>query len=217
MFCPNCKAEYREGFNRCSECGVALVNELPETEADPQSQIGMKGEPPVILWSGQDPVAFSVVISALDAANIPYREWQSRDYAASLSQPLALGFYGMPHWEVRVFARDLESARKTVGAALRPLTLVRNDSDNQELGDEADLASGESTQPPVASHNGRTAAQAEIWSGTDEGLVQLFRSALLENFIPCWELTASNGDIRLFVSSDEIARAREIIQKAQAA
>lgn len=30
MFCPRCKAEYREGFTRCSDCGVDLVEKLPE-------------------------------------------------------------------------------------------------------------------------------------------------------------------------------------------
>lgn len=32
MFCPNCRAEYREGVAKCAECGVALVEEL--TPAD---------------------------------------------------------------------------------------------------------------------------------------------------------------------------------------
>jgi hypothetical protein len=29
MFCPKCKAEYREGFSRCADCGTDLVAELP--------------------------------------------------------------------------------------------------------------------------------------------------------------------------------------------
>jgi hypothetical protein len=29
MFCPNCKAEYRAGFTRCSDCDVPLVSALP--------------------------------------------------------------------------------------------------------------------------------------------------------------------------------------------
>ncbi|MFW6134234.1 MAG: DUF2007 domain-containing protein [Elusimicrobiota bacterium] len=29
MFCPKCKAEYREGFTVCAECQVPLVEELP--------------------------------------------------------------------------------------------------------------------------------------------------------------------------------------------
>jgi hypothetical protein len=28
MFCPQCKAEYRVGFTRCSDCDVALVDHL---------------------------------------------------------------------------------------------------------------------------------------------------------------------------------------------
>lgn len=33
MFCPKCKAEYREGFSRCADCDIDLVPELsPEPE-----------------------------------------------------------------------------------------------------------------------------------------------------------------------------------------
>ena len=37
MYCPKCKAEYREGFSRCAECDVDLVPELPsESEEVPE-------------------------------------------------------------------------------------------------------------------------------------------------------------------------------------
>jgi len=29
-FCPECQSEYREGFDRCASCDVALVSELPD-------------------------------------------------------------------------------------------------------------------------------------------------------------------------------------------
>jgi hypothetical protein len=29
MFCPKCKAEYREGFSSCADCDIDLVSELP--------------------------------------------------------------------------------------------------------------------------------------------------------------------------------------------
>jgi hypothetical protein len=29
MYCPKCRVEYREGFDRCSDCGTLLVAELP--------------------------------------------------------------------------------------------------------------------------------------------------------------------------------------------
>jgi len=32
MICPKCKAEYRSGFDTCSDCKVPLVNHLPQQE-----------------------------------------------------------------------------------------------------------------------------------------------------------------------------------------
>ena len=34
MFCPVCGAEYREGFTRCSDCDVDLVEKLPDKEEE---------------------------------------------------------------------------------------------------------------------------------------------------------------------------------------
>jgi len=38
VFCPKCNAEYREGFTKCYDCQIDLVNEIPkepEDEIDP--------------------------------------------------------------------------------------------------------------------------------------------------------------------------------------
>lgn len=35
MFCPHCKAEYRDGYDTCADCNVALVEELPP-EKEPE-------------------------------------------------------------------------------------------------------------------------------------------------------------------------------------
>jgi len=32
MFCPNCKAEYRDGFYKCADCNEDLTYELPVEE-----------------------------------------------------------------------------------------------------------------------------------------------------------------------------------------
>src|SRR5437764_435778 len=36
MFCPQCQAEYRAGFNRCSDCGISLVA-FPMVKPAPRS------------------------------------------------------------------------------------------------------------------------------------------------------------------------------------
>ena len=35
MYCPSCRAEFREGFFRCEDCDVALVETLPEERIKP--------------------------------------------------------------------------------------------------------------------------------------------------------------------------------------
>src|SRR5687768_4269525 len=34
MFCPRCKAEYRAGFTRCTDCDVDLVHEVEENNVE---------------------------------------------------------------------------------------------------------------------------------------------------------------------------------------
>jgi hypothetical protein len=44
MLCPKCRAEYRPGFTRCSDCDVELVEELPPV--DPQDpKLDINGRP----------------------------------------------------------------------------------------------------------------------------------------------------------------------------
>ena len=35
MYCPSCRAEFREGFLRCEDCDTALVETLPEEPVPP--------------------------------------------------------------------------------------------------------------------------------------------------------------------------------------
>jgi hypothetical protein len=55
MFCPSCKAEYREGFTRCSSCDVELVDALPQVETPPST-------PPAYFLAYVLPVAFCVYL-----------------------------------------------------------------------------------------------------------------------------------------------------------
>ncbi len=68
MFCPNCKAEYQQGYTRCSDCDVPLVDTLPEEshgEVDPDARF-------IKLFETNDQTDISVVKSILDGAGIRY-------------------------------------------------------------------------------------------------------------------------------------------------
>ena len=61
-FCPECKSEYRPGFNRCSDCDVDLVEQLPEeTEIYDMVEAG----------TVDDPVAGNMVREAMANEDIP--------------------------------------------------------------------------------------------------------------------------------------------------
>ena len=62
MICPTCNSEYREGFTRCSDCDVDLVEAIA-------------GEPDVELvrvYSGSNPAIVPLIESLLDDAEIAF-------------------------------------------------------------------------------------------------------------------------------------------------
>jgi hypothetical protein len=66
MFCPNCKAEYLAGVDRCAECGVPLLEALPVIDHE-------HGEPTyveVITYNAGD---IALIKSILDDGEIEYQ------------------------------------------------------------------------------------------------------------------------------------------------
>ena len=59
MICPECETEYREGFTRCSDCDVELVDELNASALAP---LTMETSPDLI----------AALIEALEGERIPY-------------------------------------------------------------------------------------------------------------------------------------------------
>src|SRR5882724_380869 len=63
MFCPFCKAEYRVGIVRCSDCSFPLVEGIPRDDSDPNFM--------VLLWNGESLPFLEIVCAELDRAQIP--------------------------------------------------------------------------------------------------------------------------------------------------
>lgn len=65
MYCPKCRCEYREGFTVCSDCGVALVEELgPEPEPE-YTEL-------VTVYVAKDDSDLAVAESRLDGTGIRF-------------------------------------------------------------------------------------------------------------------------------------------------
>ena len=67
MFCPECEAEYREGFTECSDCGVALVATLEPKGPREEIVPGLTA-----LMETTDPVELAEVVDRLEKASVPY-------------------------------------------------------------------------------------------------------------------------------------------------
>jgi hypothetical protein len=73
MFCPVCKAEYRFGFTKCSDCVVDLVEHLSDDAGAPVEAVG-DPEAMDVLWAGVDARTSASIRRVLDAAKIAYKE-----------------------------------------------------------------------------------------------------------------------------------------------
>jgi hypothetical protein len=62
MICPECGCEYREGFTRCSDCDIDLVEPLAE---EPEMQL-------VRVYEGANPALLPLVESLLNEAEIDF-------------------------------------------------------------------------------------------------------------------------------------------------
>jgi hypothetical protein len=74
MFCPLCKAEYRQGFSTCSDCHLPLVATQEEAAVVEVDR----------LWTGDDRKKFESILDALLDAGIPFR---SREFVKSQPWP----------------------------------------------------------------------------------------------------------------------------------
>jgi len=65
MFCPQCGAEYRPGFDTCADCGVPLVHERPEASEPEPGSVAM-----VTVLESSDTSEILMVRSLLEGAGI---------------------------------------------------------------------------------------------------------------------------------------------------
>jgi len=212
MFCPNCEVEYRPGFSRCSDCDVALVDRLEET--DVHSNNPELSGTPELLWTGTDAGIRDGIIEALDTANILYHE--RGDKVGSL-----------PGWSRQVYAifthaRDHRAASAALEEVARSRETAPEDSDEAPRNSDAPLQVSPpnddeddlSDVPPdyVPEDFDPDDATAEVWSGHD--------ATIRDNLITCLRgigigsaTDDSAGQLRIRVTPSSQKRAIEMIRQ----
>ena len=70
MYCPNCRAEYRDGFSECSDCQVPLLPGAPPA-SEPADSLEPDLDLAVVLETN-DTIQLALVKGVLDDAGIPY-------------------------------------------------------------------------------------------------------------------------------------------------
>ena len=111
MFCPQCGAEYRPGFDRCAECDVALTPEPPPEEDH--------SAPPLVrVFATSEADVIPVIKSLLESSGIPFEtdgEAMMNLYPSDLLGPLfsrargEIGFFVPESYEAE--ARELFATR----------------------------------------------------------------------------------------------------------
>jgi hypothetical protein len=212
MFCPNCTAEYRPGFGRCSDCDVALVQRLEET--DVRSNNPELSGAPELLWTGTDARIREGIIDALDAANIAHHE--RGDKVGSL-----------PGWSKQVYAVFIHACdHRAASVALEEATRRRDtepeDSDEAPRQSNAPLQDSSANDdeddlsdvPPdyVPEDFDPDDATAEVWCGQDAttrgNLITCLRGIGIGSAIDEFA-----GQLRLRVTPTSQKRAQEMIRQ----
>ncbi|MGB7284368.1 MAG: hypothetical protein WBE13_19035 [Candidatus Acidiferrum sp.] len=83
MFCPVCKAEYRQGFTRCADCDVELVYELPAAALVPHAAAApgdSEEDPFCSFWTGDDPRIHAELVELLEKEGIPQKTIRRADH-----------------------------------------------------------------------------------------------------------------------------------------
>ena len=91
MFCPQCKAEYRQGFTRCADCDVDLVCEPPAAVngLGPWGKAGARAEvsddPFCSFWRGDDPRVHAELCELLNEEGISHKTIRREDHLFNMN------------------------------------------------------------------------------------------------------------------------------------
>jgi hypothetical protein len=213
MFCPSCRAEYRSGFDTCSDCDVALVPELPQQLSSDAA--GMQTGA-VLVWSGNDAGRRAQASATLERARLNPHTVSHQDQLFGTTE--------RPQFEVYVAPEFAEKAKELLNGS----TLSTEEWDQLQQSGAFELPDEEAPEderaPREASRWDPDEATAEIWCGEDAGVADMIVASLGENEIECRSEAVPAGTEseneksgpavqKILVLPEDEARGREIVHE----
>src|SRR5260370_12596726 len=219
MFCPQCKAEYRQGFTRCADCGVELVYELPTREAK-KIEVGREL---VAVLEGEELKPLHRWPDALSCADGCLR-LRERGVAYRVTEiPLATGDLMMPRreFEIAVPAAQYERAKEMLGIQIE--MGEENLPSAEEIRAAMELQGEDETPTDEVAQGGWDPANwypedatVEVWSRLDSDVAfnkgWMIELALKENRVLSRADVREDGTRSLFVRPEDESRARAIVR-----
>jgi hypothetical protein len=197
MFCPECQAEYRAGFTRCSDCGVDLVDHLPDSATD-------SGTPNPVedfreVWAGDEQHTCVYFCLALKEAGISYRVEQRREaFVKTVDE----------HFRIGVPPESYEQAQKIIAGDVSDPDAELPAQDDKPPTDVDDEHLDWKNESPDD-------ATTEVATETTRDAADLLVMALRENDIESRTTIQLDGSRKIFVTLHDAARAREIVREIE--
>ena len=200
MFCPVCKSEYRQGFATCSDCHIALVDELPANDSPKAFEV---------LWSGESAVFQDQLLEELEqvkigAVGIPrdvlFRN--SGDVFGIRGEPL-FGF------AVCVQSADLPAARRILEHLLE-----QEPGESTPEAESIPFSAEEDAITADLPPNWNSAsASVEVWKGEEESRLKFIEDSLNGIGVPTLRVAEEGTVVRLMVRPEDQARGKEVVRQ----
>jgi len=223
MFCPQCKAEYRQGFTHCADCDVDLVWELPKTAIEVRPEelpVDPNENPFCSFWKGEDPRVHAELCEVLDEASIPHHTVFRRDHLFNLSNNAAFEVgvpfslferaetvikeaYGTDDVE-DVGAQELQGLPESSFKPIRKLPERLTPAPEENIPGPPSAGEGQDWFPEDAT--------VRVWVTKIGEPSDFLVAALHENGIRC-RADKNDQQVELYVLPEDETRAREIVKE----
>jgi hypothetical protein len=194
MFCPQCKAEYRPGFMRCSDCGLDLVDGLPDAHTqDPDEDFRE-------VWAGDNQDRCVFFCLALKEAGIACHVDQNRN--------AVLNSDNTGKFTISVPPESYDEAKKVMDGDVSDSDVELPAQDDRPPTDVDDEHRDWKNESPDD-------ASVEVAAETTRDAADLLVLALRENDIESRIAIQPDGTRKIFVTLQDAARSLEIVREVQ--